>query len=139
MTSIFSPSFSPIDDRREVAPIVTASRGIDRPLADLPDLADHRPSIDEDGLLWFDDRWVALTELQVPVVGLLIDRLGVMVSASELAVPYAAAGGSDDPAALRSLMFRVAQQLASVGLAVTFARRRAGMLVTAPADDHPLR
>jgi hypothetical protein len=132
MTSTAPPPYSSFDDRSDAAPIVTASGGVEHPHVDP---ADRRPSIDEDGLLWFDDRWVALTDLQVPVAALLIERLGSMVSTPELAVPYVVAGGSDDPAALRSLMFRLAQQLASVGLEVTFARRRAGMLVAARRPD----
>lgn len=91
------------------------------------------PVIDEDSLLRFDDRWVALTDLQVPVVACLLDHLGRMMSVGELAEAYATVGGSTDFDAMRSLMFRVGRRLEEVGLEVVFARRRTGMMVSLPA------
>ncbi len=88
------------------------------------------PVIDEDSLLRFEDRWVALTDLQVPVVDRLLDDLGSMVSIGELGEAYAVAGGSTDFDAMRSLMFRVGRRLNEVGLEVVFARRRTGMMVS---------
>jgi hypothetical protein len=91
------------------------------------------PVIDEDSLLRFEDRWVALTDLQVPVVTCLLDHLDYMVSIGELAEAYAVCGGSTDFDAMRSLMFRVGRRLNEVGLEVVFARRRTGMMVSLPA------
>jgi hypothetical protein len=91
------------------------------------------PVIDEDSLLRFDDRWVALTDLQVPVVACLLEHMGYMVSIGELAEAYSAGGGSTDSDAMRSLMFRVGRRLNEVGLEVVFARRRTGMMVSLPA------
>ena len=127
MTSILSRPSDADDPERRIS---TAAIGFDLP----PDhLHGHRPHLDEDGVLWFGDRWCAITDRQIPVVEHLLEHLGAMVPVSELVAPYELAGGSADPAALRSLMLRVARQLASVGLEVTFARRRAGIQVIVPA------
>lgn len=91
-----------------------------------------QPFVDKDSLLRFEGRWVALTELQVPVVNRLLDDLGAMVSLGELREAYAAGGGSTDFDAMRSLLFRVGRRLDQVGLEVVFARRRTGMMVSRP-------
>jgi hypothetical protein len=90
------------------------------------------PVIDEDSRLRFDGRWVALTDLQVPVVACLLDHLGYMVSVGELGEAYAAGGGSTDFDAMRSLLFRIGRRVDEVGLEVVFARRRTGMMVSLP-------
>lgn len=90
------------------------------------------PVVDEDRLLRLHDRWVAVTDLQVPVVEHLLANLGTMVPVDDLRAAYATVGGSTDDDAMRSLMHRVARRLIAVGAAVTFAHRRAGMMVTVP-------
>ena len=91
------------------------------------------PFVDGDALLRFEDRWVALTDLQVPVVNRLLADLGGMVSIGELGEAYATGGGSTDYDAMRSLMFRIGRRLTQVGLEVVYARRRTGMMVSLAA------
>lgn len=108
--------------------------GQPRPALASAGFVDHpAPVVDDDGLLRYRDRWVALTDLQVPIVRLLVAELGRMVSIDELRSTYAVAGGSADDAALRTLMHRVGGRITRVGASVSYASRRAGMMVTLPA------
>ena len=88
--------------------------------------------VDEDGLLRLDDRWVALTDLQVPVARRLLADLGSMVSGDDLLQVYRSAGGSTHVAALRSLMARVGARFTEVGAAVSIAPACQGMCVIDP-------
>ncbi|MBX3284289.1 MAG: hypothetical protein R2746_02785 [Acidimicrobiales bacterium] len=93
------------------------------------------PVVDEDRLLRLHDRWVALTDLQVPVVERLLDRLGSMVPLDDLRSAYGGAGGSTDDEAMRSLLHRIGRRLTAVGATVTFAPNRGGMMVTVSDTD----
>jgi hypothetical protein len=100
---------------------------------------DRVPVIDDDLLLRFQGRWVALTDLQEPVARHLLDNLGTMVPTAELRAAYAAAGGSADREAVRSLMHRMGRRLKAIGATVTFARHGGGMMVTVPAPGPDAR
>jgi hypothetical protein len=90
------------------------------------------PVVDEDLLLRFRGGWVALTDMQAPIVRLLLANLDRMVSVDEIGQAYVSQGGSTRSGALRSLMHRIAKRLIDVGVTVTFDRRRAGMMVSLP-------
>lgn len=95
-----------------------------------PVLDEVAPVIDDDLLIRFRGRWVAATDMQAPVVAHLLDNLGEMVSIDEVRAAYTSAGGSDDLDAIRSLMHRIGRKLTAVGASVTYARHRAGMMVS---------
>ncbi len=57
-----------------------------------------RPRLDDDGLLWFHDRWVAVSEAQLQVVGLLVRNFGRVVRYEALHEAYSQVGPrGDDP------------------------------------------
>ena len=100
----------------------------------LPPIVDEVvPVIDDDLLIRFRGRWVAATDMQAPVVAHLLDNLGSMVPIEEVRDAYVQVGGSDDLDAIRSLMHRVGRKLVAVGASVTYARHRAGMMVSVVA------
>jgi DNA-binding response OmpR family regulator len=104
-----------------------------RPTAGGMDRDRPGPFIDDGGLLRFDDRWVALTEAQLPVVELLVARLGSVVRNDELLAAYEAGGGTGTPAALRPLIHRLRQRVGAVGLVLHVVRRR-GVLLEPAAE-----
>jgi DNA-binding winged helix-turn-helix (wHTH) protein len=80
-------------------------------------------------------RWVAVPERQLPVVQLLVERFGSIVSRLELSDVYATSG-SADPAALKSMMLRLARRVRPVGLELSIVRGRGFLLQH--ADDSEL-
>lgn len=93
----------------------------------------ERPLIDDGGLLWYGDRWVAVTELQTPVVELLLRNLDQVVARAEIVETYAAAGGSTRDEAILSVMRRIANHFTEVGARVRFAYRAQAMVVSLPS------
>lgn len=93
----------------------------------------HRPVIDDGGLLWFGDQWVAVTDLQAPVVDLLLQNLDRSVTRERIAEAYGAAGGSTRDAAVMSLMRRLADHFTAVGAKVLLAYQGRSILVSFPA------
>lgn len=93
--------------------------------------ASHGPVLDEDGLLWWGERWVAIPPAQMPVVLLLVDRVRQLVRRAELLEAYAGAGGSDNPVAFKATMGRLVKRLARVDLALRSVRGR-GYLLDVP-------
>ena len=96
---------------------------------------DDTPRLD-DALLRHRGRWVAISDIQLPVVQLLIEHLDSVVPGDDLAAAYAAAGGSTHDASFRALMFRVGRRLRSVDLTVTSIRGR-GFIATPTPPDRP--
>jgi DNA-binding winged helix-turn-helix (wHTH) protein len=92
------------------------------------------PVMDPDGLLRFDGRWVAVSEVQQPVVELLVERFGELVSNDDVLAAYGAGGGTTTPTALRPLVHRLRQRLAPMGLTLHVVRRR-GIVLDAGAGD----
>lgn len=92
-----------------------------------------RPILDADRLLWFGDRWVAVTDLQAPVMELLLAELGRWVAREEICATYAAAGGSAKDDAVYSVMRRLGRRARSVGADVEFTDHGTAMKVSVPA------
>jgi two-component system, OmpR family, response regulator len=93
--------------------------------------AEHAPQLDDDGLLWWGDQWVAIPEAQLPVVELLIARVRDLVRRDELIAAYEARGGSPNPIAAKAMMGRVVKRFAEIGLELRNVRGR-GYLLDAP-------
>ncbi len=102
------------------------ARGLGRTAIPGPDL--DGPSLDEDGLLRHGGRWVAITDAQLPVMRLLISRLGRLVRDSDLLAAYQEAGGLGDRESMRSLVHRVAMRVEQVGLELRAVRGRGVVL-----------
>lgn len=94
------------------------------------------PVLDEDGLLWVGNRWVALTGTQVPVARLLLSHLDRVVRFEAIVAAYERAGGSGHPASVRTLVARIGVRVRSVGLDLISVRRR-GVILTRPAGPPP--
>jgi hypothetical protein len=84
----------------------------------------QRPLVDRDGLVWFGDRWIALPESQVPIIGLLVRRFGEVVADDEIAATHVQGGSSAHPEALKATMSRVARRVGTIGLLTTRVRAR---------------
>ena len=95
------------------------------------------PVLDQDGLLRLGSRWVAISDVQLPVVALLLDRLGRLVRGSEILAAYVTAGGSGSEASLRSLVHRVRCRLGELGLELRSVRGRGFVLDLAPPGTPP--
>ena len=78
--------------------------------------AGERPWFDDDGLLRVGDRWVDLPAGPRAVVELLVDRFATVVYADEMSKRYLEAGGSARESARKTMVVRVRQRLAEVGL-----------------------
>jgi DNA-binding response OmpR family regulator len=86
------------------------------------------PVLDEDGLLRFGGRWVALTPVQARVAALLLDRFGATVTTHE-ELRVAAWGASDrSPQALTTLVKRLRRRVEPLGLDVRTVRLRGYVL-----------
>jgi DNA-binding winged helix-turn-helix (wHTH) protein len=92
------------------------------------------PVMDRDGLLRFDGRWVAVSETQLPVVELLVERFGELVSNDDVLAAYGAGGGATTRTALRPLVHRLRQRLRPLGLTLHVVRRR-GLVLDAGAGE----
>lgn len=73
--------------------------------------------LDESGLLWRDERWVALADVELALVRLLLDPAGRLVRREALRAAAWPDGGVDDRALDRGIA-RVRPKLAEVGLRV---------------------
>ncbi len=91
----------------------------------------REPSI-EDGLLRHDGRWVALSDIQLPVAELLVERLDALVSLPEIMVVLDAAGATPTRASCRALLHRIGRRVETVGLRVTSVRGRGVVLSRRP-------
>ena len=63
--------------------------------------------MDDDHLVWFGDRWCAVSDALVPATRLLVERFGDVVRHDELVAACAANGGSDHRGAVKATMGRV--------------------------------
>jgi hypothetical protein len=91
------------------------------------------PTLDQDGLLHFDGRWVAVSDTQLPVVDLLVRNVDTLVRNDDLRAAYQSAGGSASSSSFRTLIGRIAHRITRVGLQLHVIRRRGVMLATTPA------
>ena len=97
---------------------------------------DPLPRLDEDGLLRLGDAWVAIPDAQLPVVALLVDHFGNLVSKDAIVAAYVAAGHSAHDASIRSLLARISRRLAGLGLQLETARGRGVMLSPGAWDSN---
>ena len=95
------------------------------------------PMLDDDGLLWVGEAWVAITDAQLPVVRLLVDNRDRVVRLETLVAAYVEAGGSDLPASVRTLMSRLSNRLGPLGLELVTVRRRGMLLRTGGSRLRP--
>jgi DNA-binding response OmpR family regulator len=93
------------------------------------------PHLDQDGgLLRVGSRWVSLSDRQLSVVAPLVARLGSIVSREEFAQLYQASAGSGAPAAIKSMMARLARRVATVGLTLHVVHGKGFLLDHAVPD-----
>jgi len=86
------------------------------------------PRLDEDGLLRLGGRWVAIPDAQLPVVALLVTCFGRVVRREALVAAYVSAGHSGNEASIRSLVSRISQRVAQLGLRLHTVRGRGVLL-----------
>lgn len=89
---------------------------------------DLLPVLDQDGLLHFAGRWVAISDAQLPIVRLLVTRFGQLVLHDELFAAYIAAGGSQNTSSIRTALTRVRNRVTDVGLTLHSARQKGVIL-----------
>jgi DNA-binding response OmpR family regulator len=80
------------------------------------------------GVVRHGSRWVAVSERQLPVAAILVDRFRSVVTRAELVGAYAQETGSTDPAALKSMTLRLGHRLAEIGLVLRTVRGRGYVL-----------
>ena len=91
----------------------------------------HGPQLDDDGLLWWGDRWVSIPSTQLPVVQLLVTRVRQVVRREELVAVYEEGGGSDNPVAVKAMLGRLVKRFAEIDLDLRSIRGR-GYLLDVP-------
>lgn len=84
--------------------------------------------LDESGLLRVAGRWVAIPDTQLPVVDLLLRRLGSVVRTEELLEAHRDGGGSGTAASMRPLVHRLRRRFDAVGLTLHVVRGRGVMV-----------
>jgi hypothetical protein len=83
-------------------------------LSDAP--APELPRLDDDGLLWFGRRWVAVSDSQLTVVAYLLDRPNQLVRTDAIRSTYVSAGRSGHPRSVGAMLARVKRRFAAVGI-----------------------
>ena len=86
-----------------------------------------RPTLDGDGILRFNDRWVGLSPVERSLAGALTERLGAVVGREPLA-QRAWPGGLPTRNALDVHMLRLRRRLEPLGLEVRTVRSRGYVL-----------
>jgi DNA-binding response OmpR family regulator len=89
------------------------------------------PVLDDDGLLRFNGRWVAIPDSQLAPLRLLLDRAGRIVRMSEIEDVCGRAGISRKPASIRTMLRRLDQRCSQVGLRIAHVRSRGFVLKAA--------
>lgn len=91
-----------------------------------------RPRLDADGLLWHDQRWVAIPDAQLCVAELLLSSADELVRTELVAATYVRHGGSGHRASVKTMLNRLQGRFAEVGLRLHFLRGK-GVLLEVPA------
>lgn len=86
------------------------------------------PLVDEDGLLRRGERWIAVSEAQLPIVHLLVDHLDRVVRFDTIVATYAANGGTDHGPSVRTMLSRLDARVRPLGLRLRSVRRRGVVL-----------
>lgn len=87
---------------------------------------------DEDGMLRRGDRWVAVSDAQLPILQLLLSRFDRIVSFEEVVEVYVAVGGSSHPASVRTVLSRLESRIRPLGVEIHSIRRRGVVLRDLP-------
>lgn len=95
--------------------------------------------LDDDGIVRRGDRWVAVSEAQLPIVRLLVANLGRVVRFETIVEAYASVGGSQHPASVRTVLSRIEARLRPLGVGLTSVRRRGVVLRDGPGATTNLR
>jgi hypothetical protein len=95
-------------------------------------VGESRPLLDDDGLLRFRNRWVAIPDAQLAVVSLLLDRDGCTVPDDELSAAYALHAPEAGPRAYMGAMHRLARRVQGCGLELRRVRGRGYLLAARP-------
>lgn len=88
----------------------------------------QQPFLDEHGLLRLDGRWVAISDAQLPVMRLLLDRFGRVVTIDTLMAAVASVGGTASKTSVFSLVRRLKRKVTELGLRIHTVRGRGFML-----------
>ena len=87
-----------------------------------------RQPVLEGDILRVGQRWAAIPPSRVPLVALLLERLGAVVGPTELAEAVTAGGGSSDAVAVKAALHRLSKSFADVGLRLHSVRGRGSLL-----------
>ena len=82
----------------------------------------ERPWLDEDGSLWFRDRWIVVPRGQGPVVEALARNFGRVVRDDEISAVFAGSENSTHAEAVKTSMRRIADLLRPLGLVLKRVR-----------------
>jgi DNA-binding response OmpR family regulator len=98
--------------------------------------ADERPDLDDDGVLRYRGRWVALPPVDARLVGALLHRYGAVVHRDVLAEACWPGRGADR-SLLDTHVLRLRRRIGPLGLAVRTVRMRGYLLqdATRPHDE----
>jgi hypothetical protein len=114
---------------RSIAALDTLRSSMDQaPWEPPPRMGPALPMLDDQGLLRFNNRWIAITDTQIPVVALIVRRHGRLVRNADLTAAYRSAGGCDSQGAIRVLVHRLRKRFAAVGLRLHVIRDRGVVL-----------
>lgn len=91
----------------------------------------RKPQLDQDGVLTWADRWVALSPLEARLATILLEKFAAMVSYGAL---VAATQGSDEVRrnSLDVQLHRLRRRLAPMGLVIRTVRKRGYVLEVEP-------
>jgi DNA-binding response OmpR family regulator len=88
--------------------------------------------LDDDGLLWRGERWIAIPVRQVALVALLVRRLGRLVPMQELVAAYDDDAGPRSTRSVSTALWRLRNRLPALDLQLHTIRGRGMILVTCP-------
>jgi hypothetical protein len=133
---LLAPGSTPpsvIDDLEQWIPEAADPVAIVRGVTNLQHRIFHsqaEPVLDDDGLVRFRGRWVAVSDTQLPVVDYLIRNYRRLVSHDDLARIYHDNGGAGTTdAARRNFVRRIADRVGPIGLRIHVVRKR-GVILT---------
>lgn len=100
-------------------------------LSALSERAREEARLDADGLLWAGRSWVAIPDTQLCIAELLLAHPNELVTTAVLTTTYVRNGSSGHRASVRTMVNRVVERFAQVGLQVHVVRGK-GVLLELP-------